>query len=113
MAIRITNSRETNLGAKANIYGRPLRYSLSKQGVLSIEWEWLEKDPSTLAEGEVQNRVLMFEREGVSARYNLQLTESETNTGDIPALSYSKVVDLLKTGGNSVESDESGAWLAV
>ncbi len=105
MALRVTDSIQTSGGSTTSLYFHITEYYRNKEGKSQFPVKYFLDDTKT-------EEVSIFIGD-LKMRYDYELTELEIGSDKIEKLAYDKIAEELKAAGLNVESDESGAWIAV
>ena len=107
MALRITSSLQTSKGSTTEAYLHISDFRILKNGNAKVIVRWYQSEAERTANDNDTVRVAV--NDNLREVYALTLTDINSTVSS----AYSEIATLLKAEGHTVESDESGSWVAV
>lgn len=105
MALRVTNTTQTDKGETTGLYFHITEYYRNKAGQCQFPVVYYFDDTKAQA-------VEIFYGD-LKKKYEFKLTEDEIGSDKFEAIAYGKIAQELIAAGLTVESDVTGAWVVV
>lgn len=107
MALKITSSLQTSKGSTSEAYLHISDFRILKNGNAKVIVRWYQSEAERIAND--NDTVAVPTNDNIREVYALNLVDINSNV----AAAYSEITTLLKAEGHTVESDDTGNWVAI